>query len=329
MIEDQVQVIIASTNGIHYTDRINKLTSYPRYSLPIKPTSKENALMLDIGCGWGRWLVAGTEKNYIPVGLDLIPEFAETSLKVLKAHNKTGYAVVGDLEHIPFKDNIFDLVWSFSVIQHTHYDKMISCLGHINRILTKEGYTFLEFPNKMGIRNALGTARKWEKYRDIKSGPRHLSVRYYTPAQYKKFFTSVFGNFSFENHSFIGIGVLKEDLKYVSLKNKILCSISLAGSLLTVVIPPLKYLSDSIYIKAVSNISKSHHSFNDIIKFLSNQSAGSFNNLDVVPLLRCPKSGFGVELSADQQKIIVPKAGLWYPIQNNIPHMLADKAGSL
>jgi ubiquinone/menaquinone biosynthesis C-methylase UbiE len=251
MIEEQVQVIINSTNGIHYTDRVNKLTSYPRYTLPFEPAKKPDCLLLDIGCGWGRWLVAADDKNYIPVGLDLIPEFAETSLKVLQAHNKTGYCVIGDLEKIPFIDNVFDVVWSFSVIQHTHCDKMTSCLSHINRILTRDGFTFLEFPNKKGIRNRMGTAQKWEQYKDIREGHRHLSVRYYTPGEYKEFFTREFGNFSFTNHSFIGIGVLKDDLKYVSFKNKILCSISLFGSLLTNVVPGLKYWSDSIYIKAV------------------------------------------------------------------------------
>jgi len=252
MIEDQVQVIIASTNGIHYKDKVNKLTSYPRYELPIEPAQNDNALMLDIGCGWGRWLIAGADKNYIPIGLDLIPEFAETSLKVLQAHNKTGYVVVGDLEHIPFKENIFDLVWSFSVIQHTHYDKLTSCLNHINRVLTKDGFTLLEFPNKNGIRNFF-TSRKWEQHRHDKNSGRPLSVRYYTPKQYEEIFMQAFGNFSFTNHSFMGIGVLKEDIKYVSTKNKIPVAISLAGSLLTRVIPGLKYISDSIYIKAKSN----------------------------------------------------------------------------
>jgi ubiquinone/menaquinone biosynthesis C-methylase UbiE len=180
MIEQQVQDIINSTNGIHYTDRVGKLTQYPKYSLPVSAAIGDNNLMLDIGCGWGRWLVAGAEKNYIPIGLDLIPEFTKTSLAVLKAQNKVGYVVTGDLEHIPFKSDIFDLVWSFSVIQHVHIDKLKSCLAHIHRILAAEGYATLEFPNKIGIRNVF-TSGKWDKYKDIKQGDNHLCVRYYTP----------------------------------------------------------------------------------------------------------------------------------------------------
>jgi hypothetical protein len=67
--------------------------------------------------------------------------------------------------------------------------------------------------------------------------------------EYREMFLSEFGNFSFRNHSFIGIGVLKEDLKYVNPVNKILCAVSLAGSALANIIPGMKYLSDSIYIR--------------------------------------------------------------------------------
>ena len=48
------------------------------------------------------------------------------------------------------------------------------------------------------------------------------NVRYYSIREYKEIFISIFNNFSFKNHSFLGIGVLKEDLKYVSNKNKII-----------------------------------------------------------------------------------------------------------
>ncbi len=135
--------------------------------------------------------------------------------------------MVADLKALPFKNDVFDLVWSFSVIQHTHRERLISCLGHIQRILKKDGYAFLEFPNKNGIRNRIGPARKYES---DKNDYNSWCVRYYTVAEYKEIFQDIFDNFSFSTHSFLGIGVLKEDLKYVSLKNKIMCSASLAGT---------------------------------------------------------------------------------------------------
>src|SRR5690606_32321540 len=125
-------------NGIHYIDRIGKLKRYPIYEVPV-PTVTGNKLMLDIGCGWGRWLVAGHNKGYIPIGIDLRLEFCETARQVLNDLNKSGYTVVADLENIPFRDNIFDLIWSFSVIQHTHINRLTNCLSHINRIIKSDG----------------------------------------------------------------------------------------------------------------------------------------------------------------------------------------------
>src|SRR5689334_19443529 len=114
-----VQQQIAATNGIHYVDRIGKLSEYPIYQLPV-PKVAGRKLMLDIGSGWGRWLVAGHNAGYLPVGIDIRLEFCKTQRRVLSDLKKHGYSVVADLENLPFADGIFDLVWSFSVIQHTH-----------------------------------------------------------------------------------------------------------------------------------------------------------------------------------------------------------------
>src|SRR5690349_5246700 len=65
-----VQQQIAATNGFHYLDRIGKLKDYPVYRLPV-PEVRDNGLMLDIGCGWGRWLVAGSRRGFIPIGIDI------------------------------------------------------------------------------------------------------------------------------------------------------------------------------------------------------------------------------------------------------------------
>src|SRR5688572_17088112 len=142
MIPWVVQNQIAATNGFHYLDRVGKLKEYPVYSLPVKKVTGQK-LMLDIGSGWGRWLIAGANKGYLPIGLDIRLEFCETALKVIKQSNKAGYVTVGDLENIPSKNSIFDLVWSFSVIQHTHYKRLVNCLEGINRILKDDGFTLL------------------------------------------------------------------------------------------------------------------------------------------------------------------------------------------
>src|SRR5712675_758568 len=86
-----VQQQIAATNGIHYLSLIGKLTEYPIPDIPIPVSTRPDQLLLDIGCGWGRWLVAAGEKHYIPIGIDFRQEFCETAIGVLKDRGLKGY----------------------------------------------------------------------------------------------------------------------------------------------------------------------------------------------------------------------------------------------
>lgn len=320
-----VQQQIAATNGMHYIDRLGKLNSYPLYKLPVPQVA--SGIMLDIGNGWGRWLVAGANKGYIPIGIDIRLEFCEAALRTLKDHNRSGYSVVADLKELPFKTDAFDLVWSFSVLQHTHKKRLLSCLSHIHRILKPGGFTYLEFPNKNGIRNkkiwvneSAPTADDYDSW----------CVRYYTIKEYREIFNKVLGNFKYFNHSFIGIGVLPEDLKYVSLKNKLLVGISLLGSFATKIFPSLKKISDSLYLKAVKNSGGPVNSENDFVKdFLNAHRLNPSDNLNIVHLLRCPASGGRLTLSDDKQKLVSAQANITYPVINNIPVMLPGESSPL
>src|ERR1700682_1057522 len=244
-----VQQQIAATNGIHYIKSIGSLSEYPIPEIPVGYAYATGDLLLDIGNGWGRWLVAAANKNYIPVGIDIRLEFCETALQVLRANGKTGYSVVADLQNLPFRNNIFNVVWSFSVIQHTHLDRFTRCLSHIERILADNAYCFLEFPNSKGIRNRFGPAAK-PNSSDFDS----WDVRYYTPEEYEKIFRVFFDNYHYFTHSVLGIGILPGDGKYAKgLKNKAVISASRALSNLATLIPPLKSIADSIYVKSVKH----------------------------------------------------------------------------
>lgn len=318
-----IQNQIAATNGIHYVDRIGKLKDYPTYTLPVEGVSGDK-LMLDIGSGWGRWLISAANKGYIPIGLDIRLEFCESQQNTLKAFNKKGYSVVGDLENLPFLPSSFDLIWSFSVIQHTHKDRLVRCLKGINEILKDTGFTLLEFPNKNGIRNRRGPVISQEKFKDDYNS---WCVRYYSIDEYKKIFDEILNGFSFENHSFLGIGVLKDDLKYVSFKNKILCSASLFLSYLTKLIPHLKNYSDSIYIKAFK---KDLSSLNPQINtFLEAHKNLAFDNLNIITLLKCPTYGTSLKVNKNRDKLISEEAGIYYPIINDIPILISSEAGRL
>jgi ubiquinone/menaquinone biosynthesis C-methylase UbiE/uncharacterized protein YbaR (Trm112 family) len=322
-----VQQQIAATNGVHFIKAIGHLKEYPIPPIPLEP-AKGQKILLDIGNGWGRWLVASARKGYIPVGIDLRLEFCELSRFVLRDNGYHGYSVVADLRNLPFRENSFDVVWSFSVIQHTHYDRLLGCLENIQRILNPAGgYCFLEFPNKNGLHNRFGPVKKYaETIHDYNS----WDVRYYTPAEYKTIFARFFDNFRYIKHSVLGIGVLPGDLKYaVGFYNKmgILLSRSLSG--IASLVPPLKAISDSIYIQCYKGYTGGDQQQEGIKNFLAAHTLDPVNNLNIVHLLCCPASKGNVFLSEDGAEIISVSAGLAYPIKNGTPIMVPSEARTL
>jgi len=319
-----VQQQIAATNGIHFLNTIGTLSEYPIPEMPVPHASKSAELLLDIGNGWGRWLVAAANKDYIPVGIDIRLEFCETARKVLEANGKNGYSVVADLQNLPFLNNVFNVVWSFSVIQHTHLDRFTRCLSHVERILADNAYCYLEFPNRNGIRNRFGPASK-PNNSDFDS----WDVRYYTPEEYEKIFRVFFDNYKYYNHSVLGIGILPGDAKYAKgLKNKAIIGASRALSNLAELIPPMKSIADSIYIKSVKHGVADNISADAKKTFQASHVLNPADNLNIVHLLRCPVSGEAVQLSDDRTEVISRFARLAYPVKNNIPIMIASEARS-
>ena len=316
MIHPEVQALISSTNGVHYLDRVQKLKKYPVYNLPVPP-AKPDSIMLEIGSGWGRWLVAAANKNYIPVGVDIHHHFCETCRYVLDVHGKNGYMVNADLEYLPFKAGVFDLIWSFSVIQHTHIQKLKACIKSMSEMLHSSGFTKLEFPNKNGVHNKVHLAESEKTADDYES----LNVRYYTLPEYRNMFEARFSSIKIENHSFLGIGILPDDLKYVSFKNKLVVLASLTGSFLTRFVPQLTKFSDSVYIIGKSDQDKDVAAVN---QFLEMHKRDPKDNLNIVPLLKCPVSGSSLRLSEDRKQLIADN--LVYPVKNDIPILLPDQA---
>ena len=148
-----------------------------------------------------------------------------------------------------------------------------------------------------------------------------LHVRYYSNREYVNIFKKQFDKVKISVHSFLGIGVLPEDLKYVSAKNKALVALSLISTFFARIIPGLKYLSDSIYVKTEKTAGPQNMRINHFL-----QHHWLKDNLNVVYLLQCPISGGSVYLSKDAQFVISDKAGVKYPIKDSIPIMLKNEA---
>ncbi|OGW74688.1 MAG: hypothetical protein A2Z72_05435 [Omnitrophica bacterium RBG_13_46_9] len=88
--------------------------------------------MLDIGCGTGRTLhLLERFKNAKRIGLDI-------DLRELKQAKTKCTAVAGSGSHLPFADNLFDLVVEFHTFHHI--DNYAKAIKEVSRCLRKGGH---------------------------------------------------------------------------------------------------------------------------------------------------------------------------------------------
>jgi ubiquinone/menaquinone biosynthesis C-methylase UbiE len=101
--------------------------------LELTPSSE--SLMLDAGCGSGRFLTPLSEDMRI-VGTD----FSKGLLGKARKDAPEAPLCLADVEHLPFKDGIFDTVLSVRVLQHVASQK--EAIKELSRV-TKKGGTII------------------------------------------------------------------------------------------------------------------------------------------------------------------------------------------
>lgn len=101
--------------------------------------------MLDIGCGNGAQTVYFTGCARRLIGVDLVPiHQAESTL------GNRGFTFVRtDAGFLPFKDERFEMVTAFEVLEHFPSDRQ--SINETFRVLKKAGYFLLSVPNKWWI----------------------------------------------------------------------------------------------------------------------------------------------------------------------------------
>ncbi len=124
-----------------------KIKNDPLYEEVMKllPTNK-NSLILEAGCGTGKWLLYFKQRGYKnSVGLD----FSEVALRKIKENDRTVLLIKADIRKLPIKNNTFDLIFSFGVIEH--FKQPQTLVDEMYRVLKKNGRIFLTTPNLFAL----------------------------------------------------------------------------------------------------------------------------------------------------------------------------------
>ncbi|RLI15903.1 hypothetical protein DRO41_03370 [Candidatus Bathyarchaeota archaeon] len=89
-----------------------------KFDVALKNVTVEDGLILDVGCGTGLLFNRIAEKTETVVGLDfskkLLFEAKKRGRKLRNVH-----LVLADADNMPFKEDVFDRVFAFTVVQNT------------------------------------------------------------------------------------------------------------------------------------------------------------------------------------------------------------------
>jgi SAM-dependent methyltransferase/uncharacterized protein YbaR (Trm112 family) len=243
-IDPVVSYLVGATNGILYKDLRGRLSSYPIPELQLPAAN--GALFLDIGCNWGRWCVAAARRGYCPVGIDPSLGAVLAAERVCSQLGVNAQFVVGDSRYLPFATDMFELVFSYSTLQHFSRDDVRATLREVARILKPGGRNMIQMANAYGIRSLYHQAR-----RGFRDG-REFDVRYWTPAELNATFERFLGSTSLSVDCFFGLGIQDSDEYLLPLREKLVVRASRVVKSISERLLPLQTFADSVYVCSVN-----------------------------------------------------------------------------
>jgi SAM-dependent methyltransferase len=121
------------------------------FGAKIKGKKLLNEILLDAGCGNGRWsqLYAGLGLQVI--GVDFAPNMMKAAIKraIIHSYAEKFSGLLADLEYLPFKDSIFDYICLYGVMEHLpNPEKVIIALS---KLLKSGGFLLIDVPISLGF----------------------------------------------------------------------------------------------------------------------------------------------------------------------------------
>jgi SAM-dependent methyltransferase/uncharacterized protein YbaR (Trm112 family) len=244
-IDPAISYLIGATSGWGYVKLIGRLKDYPIPDIPVGVG--HGRLLLDVGSNWGRWSVSAARKGWRVIGIDPSLGAILATQRAFSGMKLDISFVCGDARFLPLKADLFNCVFSYSVIQHFSKKDAELSVAEMGRVLRRGGFAKIQMAHKGGLRSTYSRTRPGYVDRDF-------NVRYWSLASMRKIFENYVGPSTLVAEAFGGLGLLAEDRSYVSTRAKILITLSTLLKKTSILVRPLVNFADSVYVIATKRL---------------------------------------------------------------------------
>jgi 2-polyprenyl-3-methyl-5-hydroxy-6-metoxy-1,4-benzoquinol methylase len=250
-IDPVVQEAIGATCGNLYRHLIGNLPRYPIPEIPF--TAPTGTSFLDVGCHWGRWCVSAARKGWRVVGIDPSLNGIRAAKRVANALGLQVALVIGDGRYLPFAPSTFQIVHSYSVLQHFAEDDVRQCLREIGRVLEPGGESHIQMAQRMGLLNLLNQARRGFRR------ARLFQVRYWPLEALRTAFSEDIGPTTLSVDGFLSLNAQLVDLDLLRPAQRALVQLSHRLRRLSQHQKWLIHAADSVYVNSTKRQSSALH----------------------------------------------------------------------
>jgi SAM-dependent methyltransferase len=218
------------------------VTTYPIPEIRLAPG--DGRLFLEVGCNWGRWCVSAARRGYRVVGVDPSLDAIRAARSIAGRLGVDAEYLVADARHLPFADETFDVVFSYSVFQHFSKRDAVASFAEIGRVLRPSGLSLVQMANVWGLRSLWNQLRE-RRFRE----PRTLfDVRYWGPRELEREFSRAVGRTELAVDGYLTLNPQPADLALLPRRYRAVVRTSEALRALSARIPALTYAADSLYV---------------------------------------------------------------------------------
>ena len=238
-IDPSVQEFVAATCGWLYLPVRHKLTRYPIPELRLP--RGDGRRFLDIGCNWGRWSISATRMGYQVSAIDPNPAAILAARRVAMQLGLEIDYRSGSSQVIPYAEATFDVVFSYSVLQHLAKERVTATIAEIDRVLKPGGLMMVQMPNWLGVRCLYHQAKRGFR------SERNFEVRYWGLGELREAF-GVIGEAKLSVDGFFGLGVQASDIDLMPRRMRGVIHASETLRRVARFATALIYVADSVYV---------------------------------------------------------------------------------